>query len=91
MKLRLFPLLSLLVAVVLLIPGAPLPVVARTEPESAGPAADTPRCQVSRRKVRDYAQTGSACRCNGPVPGVCIGQSSFGQPARAKFPGQLAR
>ena len=32
MKLRLFPLLSLLVAVLLLIPGAPLPVAARAEP-----------------------------------------------------------
>ena len=41
MKLRLFPLLSLLIAVALLIQGAPLPVAARTEPVPAEPAAPT--------------------------------------------------
>lgn len=39
MKPRLFPLLSLPVAVLLLIPGAPLPVAARTAPALAEPAA----------------------------------------------------
>ena len=41
MKLRLFPLLSLLIAVSLLIQGAPLPAAARTEPAPAEPAAPT--------------------------------------------------
>ena len=41
MKLRLFPLLSLLVAVSLLVQGAPLPAAARTEPGPAEPAAPT--------------------------------------------------
>jgi len=39
MKVRPFPLLILLIAVSLLVQGAPLPVAARTEPDLAEPAA----------------------------------------------------